>query len=136
MAFPSKEVTIRGKTYKSISEASRCEGVTPVTIRKYRKLGKLDEIGKEMKRGPRTKIKSFVVRGYTYKSYSECGRWHGVSGSTVKAYVEAGRNDELPPRFTYGRSEYLDKQHDKMLEKLENYKRNRLERDKAKRNAG
>ena len=135
MTFPPIETRIRDKVYKSRSEAARGEGVSKPTLRRHIRQGTLDKVGLK-KRKPKEVTEPFTVRGYTYTTYTECGKYHGVSSTTVKAYVKAGRNDDLPPRHKQGRSEYLDKLNKEQLERKERYKHKRREVYKAKAGVG
>ena len=77
------------------------------TVKRHLRNGTLDKVGRY--RRPY----KFTVHGYEYNSYAECARRHNVGKNTVKRYVDAGRNDELPPRYKPGRSAYLDQQRQK-----------------------
>ena len=131
MTFPPIETRIRDKVYKSRADAARGEGVTTATIIRHAKDGTLDLVGIGIRKS-KEKTEPFTVRGYTYTTYEECGKAHGVSGTTVKSYVKAGRNDELPARHKPGRSEYLDRLNKERLERKERYKRNKRETYRAK----
>ena len=119
-----RPIRIKGKHYDSLKQAALGEGVPIYILRKHIENGTLDDI----KPVPKRKPLKFTVRGYEYTSYSDCAFHHQCGAGTVRRYVEAGRNDELPPRYVAGRDELYDKRRQEQIVNREYEKQRSRER--------
>lgn len=90
-----REVTIRNKTYNSVTEAAEAIGVHRTTVVKAILRGTLEFVGLR-KPGP----KPFTVRSRNviYRNVKECARENNVSISTVYTALRNGREDWIGER--------------------------------------
>jgi hypothetical protein len=78
----TRPVTIRGKRYKTIAEASKALGVVPLTIRRAISERRLKSVGLSYQ--GRGKGRPVTIEGVTYKSLIEAQRQTGISYWTLR----------------------------------------------------